>query len=76
MRDAVHGATDVPRLSLRTPGPTAARAAAARGPEVHIHIGRIDVAAAPTAAPAAPKPRARPQPVSLDDYLARKGGAR
>ncbi|MDO9598369.1 MAG: hypothetical protein Q7J47_11680 [Azoarcus sp.] len=47
--------------------------AAADGPtEVHVHIGRVEVTA--VQAPAAPKPSARsgPQPMSLDDYLARR----
>jgi hypothetical protein len=41
---------------------------------VHVHIGRIDVTAV-HAPPPSRKARAMPPPVSLDDYLARRGRA-
>jgi hypothetical protein len=47
---------------------------ASEGTEVHIHIGRIDVTAAPASAPPPPRPKARsiPPPLSLDEYLAKR----
>jgi hypothetical protein len=56
--------------------PERAQRGARREPdEVHIHIGRIEV----TAAPPAPRPVAAPaarKAMSLDEYLARNGGRR
>ncbi|HRM47526.1 MAG TPA: hypothetical protein PK518_01050 [Alicycliphilus sp.] len=45
-------------------------------PEVHIHIGRIEVTAAVTPEPQAPRrpARERAQPLSLDAYLAQRKG--
>ncbi|HRO54796.1 MAG TPA: hypothetical protein PK043_16715 [Alicycliphilus sp.] len=45
-------------------------------PEVHIHIGRIEVTAAVTPEPQAPRrpARERTQPLSLDAYLAQRKG--
>lgn len=40
--------------------------------EVHVHIGRIEVTALQNDAAPKPKPRAARQPMSLDDYLARR----
>jgi hypothetical protein len=78
--------TDVAPAASRTP-PSIARAVAtlpatsaatsveAAPPDVHIHIGRIEL----TAVPEAPVPRRTPKspksPLSLDDYLRAKGGA-
>jgi hypothetical protein len=41
---------------------------------IHVHIGRVEVRAiAPAAEPKTPAPRRpAPQPLSLDDYLARR----
>ena len=41
--------------------------------EVHIHIGRIDVSSVREAAPPRRKAPAKPEPVSLDAYLAKRG---
>ncbi|MFZ0794720.1 MAG: hypothetical protein WAM65_13175 [Candidatus Korobacteraceae bacterium] len=70
-------------LALRQPLPTArktntpqrgpARDAHTEGPEVQIHIGRIEVLAVQPPAPAAPAPR-RERTTSLADYLARQNG--
>lgn len=49
---------------------TAARSEATAEPEVHIHIGRIDVTAVHETPRPRAKPRERAQPVSLDAYLA------
>lgn len=43
--------------------------------EVHVHIGRIEVTALPEAPAAKPRARGR-QPMSLDEYLARRQGER
>jgi len=43
-------------------------------PEIHVHIGRIEVTALPEAAAPQPKRRQGKSPMSLDDYLARKRG--
>lgn len=43
--------------------------------EVHVHIGRIEVTAMHEAPPAKPRERGR-QPMSLDEYLARRHGER
>lgn len=48
----------------------AQQAATRRETEVHIHIGRIDVTALHEAPRPKARPRERPQPVSLDAYLA------
>jgi hypothetical protein len=75
--------TNAPEPLLASPATTAAvnRVTVERVPalpvaapgEVHVHIGRIEVTAlAPAAAPKAKRPAAR-QPMSLDDYLARRG---
>jgi hypothetical protein len=45
--------------------------------EIHIHIGRIEVTAVQE--PAAPAPRRKPkgrEPMSLDDYLAKRRQAK
>jgi hypothetical protein len=65
--------------SVARPTSTSSAAAAQMPPaasespnEVHVHIGRIEVTALqPDAAPK-PKPRTARQPMSLDDYLARR----
>jgi hypothetical protein len=50
------------------------------GPAVRIHIGRLDVRADPEspspARPPSERRRARPEPVSLDEYLAGRRGSR
>jgi hypothetical protein len=51
------------------------QAATAQETEVHIHIGRIEVTALHEAPRPAARPRERPQPVSLDAYLAARGKA-
>lgn len=63
------------RSTLSSPAAASAQrtpAAAESATEVHVHIGRIEVTA--VQAPAAPRPAARggPQPMSLDEYLARR----
>ena len=43
--------------------------------EVHVHIGRIEVTAVHRSAEPPPRnPPSRPQPMSLNEYLARRGG--
>jgi hypothetical protein len=64
-----------PRSTLSSPAAASAphTPPAAESPtEVHVHIGRIEVTAVQP--PPAPKPAARggPQPMSLDEYLARR----
>lgn len=44
--------------------------------EVHVNIGRIEVTAVQEAPAQKPGPRHRPQPMSLDEYLARRQGGR
>jgi len=65
-----------PSAPLRRAAVRSASERAQREPdEVHIHIGRIEV----TAAPPAPRPVAVPaarKAMSLDEYLARNGGRR
>lgn len=51
-----------------------AGATANETPEIHVHIGRIEVTALPEAATPQPKRRQGKSPMSLDDYLARKRG--
>jgi hypothetical protein len=56
--------------------PERAQRGARREPdEVHIHIGRIEVTAAPPAPRTVAAPPAR-KAMSLDEYLARNGGRR
>ncbi|WP_157633638.1 hypothetical protein [Thioflavicoccus mobilis] len=43
-------------------------------PEVHVHIGRIEVTAVQEPAPARRAPRRAAPTMSLDDYLARRRG--
>ncbi len=84
----------VPRAATRGPGPAAhiakavatlpsqnvrARDDPAAPPDVHIHIGRIEISAvaAPPAAPRKPPAKAGKPPMPLDEYLRRRdGGAR
>ncbi|MDN0075096.1 hypothetical protein QU481_15530 [Crenobacter sp. SG2303] len=40
--------------------------------EVHVTIGRIEVSAVPATAPEKRAPTERRQPMSLDEYLARR----
>lgn len=49
--------------------------AAAAGPDIHVHIGRVEVTAVhpPTERPRR-NPPSQPQPMSLDEYLARRQG--
>lgn len=47
----------------------AATASVASAPEVHIHIGRVELTALAPHSEKAPAPRARPASLSLDDYL-------
>jgi hypothetical protein len=54
---------------------TESRAAATDEPLVHVSIGRLEVRAAPPAAPAPPRRRDGPRPSSLDDYLRQRGKA-
>lgn len=65
-------------LSHRPQGPEANRidagATADETPEIHVHIGRIEVTALPQTAAPQPKRRQGKSPMSLDDYLARKRG--
>lgn len=72
-------APDSPRL--RPTSPTALRpparpqAAAAAEPDIHVHIGRVEVTAVHRPAePPRRSPPSRPQPMSLDEYLARREG--
>lgn len=67
-----------PAAATQPPGPApssprAARESTERLPDVHVHIGRIEVTAVPEAPP---KPRAKPRtgraPMSLDEYIARR----
>jgi hypothetical protein len=51
----------------------AAPVAGGEGYEIHVHIGRIELTAVHEAPPDRPVPRTpRPEPMSLDDYLARR----
>ena len=45
-----------------------------QAPEVHVHIGRIEVTAHRPAQPAARKASSIPAPMTLDAYLARRSG--
>lgn len=51
-----------------------AGATANEAPDIHVHIGRIEVTALPEATAPQPKRRQGKSPMSLDDYLARKRG--
>ena len=67
------------RVELRQASPPARQANEVREapppPVVVVHIGRIEVRAAPpTPAPHQPQPRPRPAVQSLDDYLRRRNG--
>ena len=79
LRPAIAPPTDA--VSARANDTRTARAATARAADtgsndVQIHIGRIDVVAAPPpSAPRAPKTPAR-KAMSLDDYLAHRNGRR
>ena len=65
-------------LSHRPQGPEANRidagTTANETPDIHVHIGRIEVTALPQTAAPQPKRRQGKSPMSLDDYLARKRG--
>jgi hypothetical protein len=80
LRHETSTSTIRPSLPARVAAPTRAAAAEppAPVPDVHIHIGRLELTAL-TAAPAPRRERATPEhkPMSLDDYLRRRnGGAR
>jgi hypothetical protein len=75
-RDAASRTGDDGRATTSATAPSATRVAASNSaPEVHIHIGRVEVRPAPGSPPArrASAPRAAP---SLDEYLARRGDGR
>ena len=57
------------------PPPPPRREAARSEPDIHISIGRIELRGEPERRRPAPAPRANPQLMSLEDYLA-KGRAR
>jgi len=67
-------ATRMPRSPSRPKPATPRKAVAASAPEVHIHIGRIELTATPTAAP---KRESAPmkKPMSLDEYLRQKAAS-
>lgn len=55
--------------------PPAHPQAPAAEPEIHVHIGRVEVTAVHRPAePPKRSPSSRPQPMSLDEYLARRTG--
>lgn len=57
-------------------GPVTQAAGATSAPEVHIHIGRIEVRSAPAPTPVRRDAAPRPAVPSLDEYLSRRGGGR
>ena len=68
---ALHPATKSPTQRMGQP----ARVLPLAEPEVQIHIGRIEVLAAPPAPPRAPAPRPN-RSTTLAEYLSRRGGGR
>jgi hypothetical protein len=63
--------------SVASPSPQAAEPAP-EPDEIHVHIGRIEVAAPPVAPPRAARPRRQPR-ITLNDYLglgSSRGGRR
>lgn len=76
--DLSHGSILGAVLAPAPPPPSPALPVVDASPAIHVHIGRIEIKSAPPRREATEAPRTgrKPPPLTLEEYLKRRGGSR